>query len=285
MLFTNKKKLSYEFVYNLRKRCYNGGMEKRIIAFDIGDKRIGVAVSDPFNSYAMPGTTYFRTGKLREDVAALIALAQREDVGTIVCGLPVFSDGKASLQTQKTVKFIETLKGESPIPVVTEDERYTTAEALRDLGEIGVSARQDKRKKAVDSIAAAYILENYLINRKRGEKEMKMKEESNDYEEEYSLLKFMDEDGEVHEFNHKLTFEYKGEWYLAVSPLESEKDAEEDEEAEEIAIYHIVGEEENEEVEVIEDEALLDEVFAEFCRLYEDFEDAEEAAALEPDKK
>lgn len=148
--------------------CYNRDMEKRIAAFDIGDKRIGVAFSDPFNEYAMPGETYFRTGKFDEDVRAIAQIAEERGAGTIVCGLPVNFDGTDSVQTEKTARFIAALRTSTLIPVYTEDERFTTLEATRVLIEGGV--RREKRKKSVDSIAAAYILEGYLAKMKKEKK-------------------------------------------------------------------------------------------------------------------
>ena len=82
--------------------CYNQGMTQRIVALDIGDKRIGVAYSDPFGEYAVPGDTYFRTGDLMRDVAAMKELAERENAGAVVCGLPLNADGTESIQTRKT---------------------------------------------------------------------------------------------------------------------------------------------------------------------------------------
>lgn len=68
-------------------------MEKRIIAFDIGDKRIGIAASDPFNTFALPGETYFRTKSAETDAEALAKIVREKDAGLIVCGLPVNFDG------------------------------------------------------------------------------------------------------------------------------------------------------------------------------------------------
>ncbi len=108
-----------------------------------------------------------------------------------------------------------------------------------------------------------------------------MIEESNNYDDD-SVVTLVDEDGKSLKFEHLMTFEYKGEWYIALAPVEAPEEGDEDE-GEEIAIYHIVGDEDNEELETIEDDALLDEVFAEFCNRYEDFEDADEAAKLDGD--
>ncbi len=260
-------------------------MEKRIAAFDVGDRRIGIAVSDPFNEYAMPGKTYFRTG-LKEDVAFLARFAEEEGVGTIVCGLPLNADGTESVQTEKTRRFIEALRRATDLPVLPEDERYTTREARGDLAAMGISARKDKRTKNVDSLAAAYILETYLAKIKKGETAMKMKEESNDYEDDGNIVELVDEDGNTLRYEHVGTIEYKGEWYCFFTPEKGAEEAEDDEdEGEEVAVFHLVGEEDDERLETIEDDELLDEVFAEFCNQYEEYEDADEARELEPDEE
>lgn len=141
-------------------------MEKRIIAFDIGDKRVGVAVSDPFNTFALPATTYFRTRNAAQDAANLCSIVKEKGAGLIVCGLPLNFDGTESVQTQKTKKFAELIAEHADVPVVFEDERFTTVEAERVLISGGV--RRENRKQSIDSIAASYILEGYLNKRKKG---------------------------------------------------------------------------------------------------------------------
>ena len=270
--------------------CYNADMETRIVAFDIGDRRVGVAFSDPFGSYAVPGETYFRVGNFSEDVKAVAAIARERGAQVIVCGLPLNADGTESVQTEKTRRFIDALEKEAGVPVVCEDERYTTLEARRDLVASGISSKKDKRKKAVDSLAAAYILEGYLAKSKRRQ-DMKeeMKEESNNYDDD-NIIELIDDEGQTFRFEHLMTFEYRNEWYVALTQVQEaeeaeEAEAEDDEEGEEVAIYHLVGEGEDEHLETIEDDELLDEVFAEFTAQYEDFEDADEAASLEPDEE
>lgn len=139
---------------------------KRIVAFDIGDKRIGVAVTDPFNEYALPSNTYWRVGRFEEDVYAVLRIATEKDAGAIVCGLPLNFDGTESVQTVKTMKFIEAMRAKTDIPIYTEDERFTTMQA-HEVQRVGGVKRKD-RKNSVDSIAASYILENYLMTRKYG---------------------------------------------------------------------------------------------------------------------
>lgn len=138
---------------------------ERYVAFDIGDKRIGVAVSDPFNTYALPSQTYFRKG-FKEDVAAIAEIARQKGATVIICGLPVNFDGSEALQTEKTRRFIEALKNATSIPVVCEDERFTTRMAHDVL--ISEGMRREKRKNYVDALAAANILDGYLAKLKKG---------------------------------------------------------------------------------------------------------------------
>ena len=144
--------------------CYNTPMD-RYVAFDIGDKRIGVAISDPFNTYALPSETYFRKG-FKSDIEALLKIVKDKGATTVVCGLPVNFDGSEAEQTVKTRRFIEALEEVSPVPVVCEDERFTTRMAHEVL--ISEGMRREKRKNYVDALAAANILDGYLakINRK-----------------------------------------------------------------------------------------------------------------------
>ena len=242
-------------------------MEKRIIAFDIGDKRIGIAASDPFNTFALPGETYFRTKSAETDAEALAKIVREKDAGLIVCGLPVNFDGTESVQTEKTRRFVELLKQKTDVPVVFEDERFTTMEAERVL--IAGGVRRENRKQSIDSIAASYILEGYLnkINKERSNtmsEEKKLHEEGCGCEdcadEEVNVVELIDDQGKT-------------------QPADEEEESEE----EEVTILEIVGEEGEEELVPVEDDKLLDEVFDEFCRVMEEDDDADEAASLDTD--
>ena len=131
----------------------------RIIAFDIGNKRIGVAISDPFNPMALPLETYWRKN-FEKDLNYLANLAKEKGADTIVCGLPLNFDGSKSEQTALTESFVEELKKRTDIPIVFQDERFTTMEARRVL--IEADMRREKRKDVIDKIAASYILEDYM---------------------------------------------------------------------------------------------------------------------------
>lgn len=132
---------------------------KRYLCLDIGDKRIGVAVSDPFNSYALPVETYTRKN-LKLDLEKMAVYVKEREIATIVCGLPVNFDGSPSIQTEKAKFFIEKLKETLKIEVVTVDERCSTCEAEEMLISQGKS--REERKNCVDSLAASTILQGYL---------------------------------------------------------------------------------------------------------------------------
>ena len=136
-----------------------------IVAFDIGDKRIGIAATDPLEMMALPVETYFRKNTA-DDVEYLASFARQRGAGLIVCGMPVNFDGSESVQTVKTQAFIDKLKERTDIPIVLEDERFTTLEARRIL--IEADMRREKRKQVIDKIAASYILEGYLNRKKQG---------------------------------------------------------------------------------------------------------------------
>ena len=249
---------------------------KRAIAFDIGDKRIGVAISDPFNEYAMPCETYFRTKSFQTDVEAIARIAKERGVGVIVCGMPVNYDGTESVQTVKTRDFVEALRQKTELPIELEDERFTTMQA-RETQMMG-GVKRENRKKTVDSIAASYILESYLSRQKIKEKEKMKQEEMNEImDEEERIIELEDEEGNAEKFLHIGTIEYRGEWYCFFQKAEPETEEEEDE----VVMFRLEGPEDDRRLCTLDDEQLMDEVFAEFCHQYEDFEDADEAMRLE----
>ena len=129
------------------------------MCLDIGDKRIGIAVSDPFNSYSLPVGTYHRKN-LKTDLQKIASYVKEKSATALVCGLPVNFDGTDSIQTQKARFFIEKLKELLNVQIYTVDERCTTCEAEDTLIEQGKS--REERKKFVDSLAAASILQGFL---------------------------------------------------------------------------------------------------------------------------
>ena len=130
----------------------------RCLGIDVGDVRIGLAVSDGLGLTAQGLETRTRT-KLEADVAAILALAGQYEVTTAVLGLPRNMDGSEGWQAQKTREFGEALE-QHGLGVVYWDERLTTRAAERLLIEGGVKRR--KRVGAKDQIAAVLILQGYL---------------------------------------------------------------------------------------------------------------------------
>ena len=136
----------------------------RVMALDVGDVRIGIAVSDLMGIIANPLETYTRKGNLDVDASYVAALAKEKEVTQIVSGLPLGLKGQENEQTAKTREFIDKLREVCGIPIEYLDERFTTLSAERVLIEGNV--RRENRKKVIDKVAATIILQNYL-DRKR----------------------------------------------------------------------------------------------------------------------
>ncbi len=138
---------------------------KRKIALDVGDVRIGVAVSDTLGITANPRETYVRKGKtFEQDIAYFVEYAKREDADAFVLGLPLNMDGTEGPRVEVTKEFGDALKEASGLDVVYIDERLTTVSAERMLIEADV--RREKRKTVIDKVAATIILQSYLESRK-----------------------------------------------------------------------------------------------------------------------
>jgi putative Holliday junction resolvase len=136
----------------------------RVLAVDVGERRIGLAISDVSRTLARPLLTLTVTNARDgvDQVAAEIARLTEEDDGlsTIVVGLPVRLDGSPNDQTPRVAAFIEALKMRTPVPILTTDERLTSREAESLLAERIRDWRQ--RKARLDAVAAAVILQDYL---------------------------------------------------------------------------------------------------------------------------
>jgi putative Holliday junction resolvase len=127
----------------------------RILGLDIGEKRIGVAVSDPLG-YTAQGISVIK----REDVKNLKKIVSDYNIERVIVGLPKNMDGSIGAQGNKVLAFIEDLKKEIDLPILTWDERLTTKEAERVLLKADLS--RVKRKKVIDKLAAVLILQSYL---------------------------------------------------------------------------------------------------------------------------
>lgn len=137
----------------------------RALGIDLGERRIGVAISDASGSLARPLTTLQRVGSLRQVVEEIVALVHRlssedEAIAEIVVGLPTRLDGSDNDQTARTRAFAEALRAAVPIPIAFQDERLTSREAESRLAQTDRDWRT--RKARLDAAAAAIILQDYL---------------------------------------------------------------------------------------------------------------------------
>jgi putative Holliday junction resolvase len=138
-------------------RGYNGGV--KVLGLDLGEKRVGVAVSDPNGTVAHPLKQIEVRGRrdLVEQVARLVAETAAERV---VVGMPVRLDGQAGAQARRVEATVEALRETLAVPVETWDERLSTRQADRSMQGAGLSA--DRRRAKRDMVAAALILQSYL---------------------------------------------------------------------------------------------------------------------------
>jgi putative Holliday junction resolvase len=138
----------------------------RIIGIDYGDKRIGIAISDPLGITAFGVAVIGKGETFEEDIKELKKIIKKyEGVDEILIGLPKTMAGQIGIQAEKVLKFQEALKSAFKIPINTWDERLTTVQAERTLIEAGLSGK--KRRKVVDKSAAAYILQSYLDSKRK----------------------------------------------------------------------------------------------------------------------
>jgi putative Holliday junction resolvase len=131
----------------------------RVLALDLGRRRIGLAVSDPGGELALPAGTLVRRDP-RHDLEALRRLIAARDIERIVVGLPLHMDGRAGPEARAAQRFAEGLARDTGLPVETFDERWTTREAERALREGG---RRGARSRAtLDAVAATLLLRAWL---------------------------------------------------------------------------------------------------------------------------
>ncbi len=133
-------------------------MQGRIVALDVGDVRIGIAVCDEMRLIATPHSVYKRVG-FGPDVKHIKALCDEMGTHSVLCGLPRNMDGSIGFQAKKVLALAEQLEL-AGLHVIYQDERLTTVTAERALIEGGM--HRQKRKGTVDKVAAAVILQQYL---------------------------------------------------------------------------------------------------------------------------
>lgn len=131
----------------------------RILGLDLGGKRVGVALSDPSGVFASALETI--DGRDKDYLLAHVRdLVAQHQVGTVVVGRPLNIDGSEGKQAQKYAELTDRLAARLSVPVVTQDERFSTVEAHNTMKSLGESGR--KRRESVDRVAAVIILQTYL---------------------------------------------------------------------------------------------------------------------------
>lgn len=136
-----------------------------IVALDVGERRIGIAISDPSEAFSLPLRTLERTGSLHDDLESILTILRDYAATTVVVGDPVTLAGERGIAAQKMDAFVATLAKAFDGAIERVDERMTTAQATRSLVAADVSRKN--RKRAVDQLAAALILDSYLARRRR----------------------------------------------------------------------------------------------------------------------
>lgn len=136
-----------------------GGLVQRIVGFDVGDRRIGLAISDPLGYTAQPLFTLHRAGR-RADLKSVGRVLRKHGVREAVVGNPLYMSGDQSPQAAKAQAFAEELRAEFGITVHLWDERLTTTQAHRHLDAAGHAAIG--RKGIIDQVAAVLILQSFL---------------------------------------------------------------------------------------------------------------------------
>ena len=131
----------------------------RVLALDAGEKRIGVAVSDPLGIIAQ-GVAVIARRDPETDLNEIKRIVEEYKADSVVIGMPINMDGTKGKSAEKVNEFVERLKGRLSIPVYTYDERLSTKESEKFL--ISANVSRKKRKQVIDKMAAQLILESYL---------------------------------------------------------------------------------------------------------------------------
>lgn len=252
-------------------------MIQRILALDVGEKRIGVAVSDPMGWTAQGVETIFTRGT-EKDIERIAELLREYNTARLVVGLPRSLSGATGPQAERIMSFVSHLT-ERGWQVRYQDERLTTAQAHRTLIEGDVKRAQ--RKQVVDKLAATYILQSFLDA--GGWKEEKplvnitevqiwkggLPVENNNMEMD-NIIELFDENDNPVRFEHIMTLQYKSEDYVLLAPIDPTEDMEEDE----VLVLRIDNDENGEEIYVsVDDDALVQQVFEKYLEIVESEEE------------
>ncbi len=254
----------------------------RILALDVGDKRIGVAVSDALGITAQGVETIYTCG-LARDIGRVCELLTKYETNRVLVGDPLRLSGAAGTQAEKARAFAKEL-GDRGYDVRMSDERLTSVSAEKTLIEAGV--RREKRKTVIDMLAAGYILQSYLDSGgwernhaptdERGANIGKEVYRLMDgYMEQDNIVELIDEDGKELQFQHLMTLEYNQKSYVVLAAVEPSEDIAEDE----AVILRIEQDEDQNDVySTIEDEDELEKVFERYLEIAENDEDDSDEA-------
>lgn len=141
----------------------------RILALDVGERRVGIAISDPTGTVARPVQTLAR-GSREEDFAAITTLVAKHDIRLVVVGQPLSLNGMEGPQARRVARYADALATHLPVPIVPWDERFTTVAADEIIRQTrkGKKKRRAHAKSEVDAVAAAVILQSYLDSQTSG---------------------------------------------------------------------------------------------------------------------
>ena len=247
-------------------------MSVRVICLDVGEKRIGVAVSDLLDLTAQ-GVETIWTQSHEKDAARVQELCRQYGTDRVLCGLPRNMDGSEGFQAQRVRRFAGMLSALG-LNVRFQDERMTTKLARDVL--LQADMRREKRKEVVDKLAATFILQSFLDAGGWREAEQPkrylrgvyyMSENNHELDmEREDIVELVDEDGQPVRFEHLMTLEHEGGVYICMVPVDPMEDVEEDE----LVIMRIETDDQgNDYYTTIEDEAELNAVFEKYLEIAE----------------
>lgn len=139
----------------------------RVLALDLGAKRIGVAVTDPGRVLASPYSTIDRSGDQGRDHREIAKAVAEVEAVRVVVGLPLSMSGDRGPAAQMTEKEVERLRGALEVPVDVLDERLTTVSAARSLSAAGITSRRQRRGGRIDQEAATVLLQSWIDRQER----------------------------------------------------------------------------------------------------------------------
>ena len=246
----------------------------RVLCLDVGEKRVGVAVSDPLSITAQ-GVETIHTRGAENDAMRVRELCGQYLTDRVLVGLPRTLSGEEGFQAQRVREFARRLELFG-LNVRFWDERLTTRSATRAL--IEGRMRREKRKDVVDMLAATLILQSFLDAGGWPEEESEtlrkkvytMSDGKEFNMEQSDVVELIDEDGKEVSFEHLMTLEHKGNTYVCLAPVEPDDDIAEDE----LVILRIDTDEDGNDAYVtIEDDEELDDVFEKYLEIAEADED------------